>query len=76
MNFENEILIDARGVKCPLPVIKARKKIKGIPKGSRVRIFCTDPLAEIDIPHMASTDGHVVIDRGESEGVMWFLVEV
>ena len=76
MNFENEVIVDARGIKCPLPVLKARKKIRCIPKGSRLRILCTDPLAEIDIPHMVSTDGHAIIDRGESDGVIWFLVEV
>lgn len=66
--------LNARGMKCPLPVIKARKAIKEMPAGSALRIECTDPLAEIDIPHMVQADGHSLVGRGRTDDVMWYLI--
>jgi tRNA 2-thiouridine synthesizing protein A len=70
------ILLDAKGLKCPLPVIRARKAIKQLAVGSLLRIECTDPLAEIDIPHMAASDGHNVLERGRENDLLWYLILV
>lgn len=70
------ILLDAKGLKCPLPVIRARKAIKQLAVGSLLRIECTDPLAEIDIPHMAASDGHEVIGRGSDQKTLWYLIRI
>ena len=48
MNIADEI--DATGLLCPLPVLKLRKRIKGINKGQVIKIFTDDTSAEIDIP--------------------------
>ena len=69
-------LLDAKGLKCPMPVIKARKMIKALGAGSQLKIECTDPLAEIDIPHMARTDGHKLLDQGRSDELLWYLIEI
>lgn len=69
-------LLDAKGLKCPMPVIKARKMIKTLGAGSRLKIECTDPLAEIDIPHMVRTDGHTLLDQGQASGTLWYLIEI
>lgn len=57
--------LDLRGLRCPLPVLKARKKLAGMPPGARLVIETTDPLAGIDIPAFAADDGHrlVAVDR-------------
>ena len=49
MNIADEI--DATGLLCPLPVLKLRKRIKGINKGQVIKIFTDDPAAELGIPH-------------------------
>ena len=52
MNIADEI--DATGLLCPLPVLKLRKRIKGINKGQVIKIFTDDPAAELDIPHFCN----------------------
>ena len=49
---------DLRGLKCPLPVMKARKRLSAMPAGARLWVETTDPLAVIDIPHFCHEDGH------------------
>lgn len=71
-----EHVLDTSGLKCPLPVLRARKLIRTIPSGSRLKIICTDPLAEIDIPHMAATDGHKLTAKGRNEDKLWYALEI
>ena len=47
----SEIEIDARGLECPIPVLKARKLSQTLSNGSIVKVICTDPLAEMDFKH-------------------------
>ena len=47
----SEIEIDARGLECPIPVLKARKLSETLSNGSIVKVICTDPLAEMDFKH-------------------------
>ena len=50
--------LDATGLLCPLPVLKARKAMKGLALGDRLTLECTDPMTAIDVPHFANQDGH------------------
>ena len=71
--------LDARGIACPLPVLKARKIIAGMAAGQTLLVEATDPMAAIDIPHLAQQDGHRLIrqERREEGGrlVLRFLIE-
>ncbi len=61
-------VIDYRGLKCPLPVLKARKLLQSMQPGEEVWIETTDPLAVIDIPHFCAESGHALVEtveRGE-----------
>ena len=51
---------DLRGLKCPLPVMKARKRLSGMAAGAALWVETTDPLAVIDIPHFCREDGHAL----------------
>ena len=51
-------LIDARGLKCPLPVLKLEKMLDGLPKGNSLTVLATDPMAAIDIPLYCRQRGH------------------
>ena len=51
---------DLRGLKCPLPVLKTRKRLEHLPSGATLWIETTDPLAVIDIPHFCSEKGHAL----------------
>ncbi|HVK91703.1 MAG TPA: sulfurtransferase TusA family protein [Mycoplana sp.] len=53
-------IYDLKGLKCPLPVLRTRKRLGGLPAGATLWIETTDPLAVIDIPHFCSEDGHTL----------------
>ncbi len=55
-NWDQEL--DARGLLCPLPVLKARKRLQGMTEGQVLRMLATDPAAVVDVPHFCSEAGH------------------
>ena len=66
--------LDLRGLKCPLPVLRTRKALRRLAKGQALRVHCTDPLAAIDIPHLAREDGHALVSSEQSGGVSSFVL--
>lgn len=60
-------IYDLRGLKCPLPVLKARKKLSNMPSGSELVVETTDPLAGIDIPHFCREDGHALLSTERTD---------
>ncbi|SHF51062.1 tRNA 2-thiouridine synthesizing protein A [Kaistia soli DSM 19436] len=71
--------LDAIGLDCPLPVLKARKRLSSMQPGERLAILASDPMAAIDMPHLCHQDGHALIERTESEAngvrILCFIVE-
>ncbi|WP_394691680.1 sulfurtransferase TusA family protein [Hoeflea sp.] len=67
--------LDLRGLKCPLPVLRTRKHLRGLASGARIRIETTDPLAVIDIPHFCREDGHQLVSADAMEGCHAFIIE-
>lgn len=63
-------VIDARGMLCPLPVLRLRKVLTALPIGGRVRLFATDPAAIIDVPHFCNESGHRLIGMQRLENGM------
>ena len=59
--------IDARGLKCPLPVLKMEKRLAALSPGARLVVLATDPMAKVDIPLFCKQNGHdcVVSDEGD-----------
>jgi len=68
------ILYDLRGLKCPLPVLKTRRKMSSLPSGSLIQVETTDPLAGIDIPHFCNEDGHELIETVKTDTGHRFLI--
>ena len=66
--------LDARGLACPLPVLKARKALLELPAGGRLLVEADDPLAAIDLPHFCTEAGHRLL-ASERRGADWrFLI--
>lgn len=60
--------LDAIGLLCPLPVLKARKRLQSLPPGAVLRILADDPAAVIDVPHFCTEAGHDFLgDQDEGE---------
>lgn len=66
--------IDARGLRCPMPVLKMEAALRRLPCGAKVRVTADDPIAAVDIPHFARAGGHSCERLDAAEGVCVFLV--
>lgn len=58
----NDDVIDARGLRCPLPVIALAKAAQGRPAGTVLTVLATDPAARLDVPAWARMRGHAMIE--------------
>jgi tRNA 2-thiouridine synthesizing protein A len=67
--------LDLIGLKCPQPVLRTRKALKGLVPGDRLEVHCTDPLAAIDIPHLIAQTGDRVETMQRQDAVTVFLIE-
>jgi len=67
--------LDATGLKCPLPVLKARRALKDVPAGGLLEVLATDPGAVQDFAHFCTTTGCEMVESGETEGVLRFLLK-
>jgi len=72
---KSPILLDVRGLICPLPVLKAKKAMKSLRPGDCLRLEATDPLASVDVPHFCQEDGHTLLDQKAENGIQIFLIE-
>jgi tRNA 2-thiouridine synthesizing protein A len=54
----NEIVLDLRGLRCPIPVLRAKKAMRNVSIGGVLVLECTDPLTVIDVPHFVNQTGH------------------
>jgi tRNA 2-thiouridine synthesizing protein A len=70
-----DAVYDLRGLNCPLPVLKAKKRLATMAPGSRLWLETTDPLALIDIPAFCAEDGHRLVTTEERPGGHRFLIE-
>jgi len=66
--------LDAKGLLCPLPVLKARKRLKGMAPGSVLRLIATDPAAVVDVPHFCNEAGHELLATEAGEGGRFYLI--
>ena len=66
---------DLRGLNCPLPVLKAAKRLARMRAGSRLWVETTDPLAAIDMPAFCSEAGHRLVETAAFDGGHRFLIE-
>ena len=71
---DGEILVDARGHRCPVPTLRLRKALEAAAPGARVRLLADDPMARIDVPHFAGQVGAAVLAQDESGGTLSFLL--
>ena len=69
-----ELLLDTQGMKCPLPVLKARKALKDVAPGGILRVLATDPGAVKDFEHFCKTTGCRLVEWSEAGGVLSFTI--
>jgi tRNA 2-thiouridine synthesizing protein A len=62
-------VIDARGLNCPLPVLRLRKALQALSTGTEVELLATDKAALQDVPAFCRTQGHDVLAVDTSDDV-------
>lgn len=66
-------IVDCRGLKCPLPVLRTEKRLAQVDSGTRLVVLATDPVARIDIPLFCTQNRHACEMTVEAE-VMRFAI--
>lgn len=61
--------LDAQGLKCPLPVLRARKAIRDVAPGGLLRVLATDPAAPRDFRAFCDEAGYEFVDATEADGI-------
>ena len=69
------ITLDLSGLKCPLPVLRARKALRRMAPGERLDVTCTDPMSAIDIPNVVRECGDRVLDKRADSETLFFRIE-
>jgi tRNA 2-thiouridine synthesizing protein A len=68
--------VDARGLNCPLPILRTREAMNDLASGDVVRILATDPASVRDFQAFARLTGSELVDHGELDGAFFFLMKV
>jgi len=67
--------LDAKGLNCPLPILKARKALKDVPAGGTLEILATDPGSVADFQAFCRQTGNELLEHSEEGGVYRFLLK-
>lgn len=66
--------LDATGLLCPLPVLKARKRLQALQSGEMLEMKADDPAAVVDVPHFCAEAGHELVSTVDDDGVQVYLI--
>jgi tRNA 2-thiouridine synthesizing protein A len=70
----SDVTLDATGLKCPLPVLKADKAVRQMAGGGTLEVLATDPGSVEDFAAFCETGGHEMLEQTEDGGVYRFLI--
>ena len=72
--MDDRLTLDARGLLCPLPVLKARKRLQALDKGEHLSMLADDPAAIIDVPHFCLESGHELVSQSDQDGAQLYVI--
>ncbi|ROR34188.1 sulfurtransferase TusA family protein [Inmirania thermothiophila] len=68
--------LDARGLLCPMPVIRTQERVREMAPGEELEVLCTDPGALADIPAWCRIHGHEVVETEQGRDIVRIVVRV
>jgi tRNA 2-thiouridine synthesizing protein A len=71
----SETVLDAKGLNCPLPILKAKKALKDVPAGSTLRVLTTDPGSMADFAAFCRTTGNELVESRQDGESYNFLIK-
>ncbi len=72
--YEIAMLIDARGLTCPMPIVKAAQGMRSVQSGDIVEVLATDPGAVPDFEAWARTTGHTLLESSSDASTYRFVI--
>lgn len=70
----HETVLDLRGLRCPQPVLRAKKALRHVAIGGTLVMECTDPLTVIDVPHFVRQTGHALSTQSRDGDIYIFKI--
>ena len=67
--------LDARGLNCPMPLLKAKQALNKMDSGARLRVVATDKGAWRDFAVFADQSGNLLLEKSENDGEYTFVLE-
>ena len=67
-------VLDAKGLNCPLPILKAKKALKSMEGGKTLEVLSTDPGSVADFAAFCRTTGNELVEQDESDGIWTYLI--
>ena len=67
--------VDARGLNCPLPILRTKKALNDMKSGELIRITATDPASVRDFEAFSRQTGNELVEKGEAVGAFWFILK-
>ena len=68
-------VLDAKGLNCPLPILRAKKALKDMATGQTLEIIATDPGAVKDFESFCRTTGNELVSSNEGSGTYTFVIK-
>lgn len=69
-----DLLLDTKGLNCPLPILKTKKSLKDVPVGGTLEVLTTDPAADTDFRAFCRTTGHEMVAADQTGEVFRFVI--
>ncbi|HEX5277459.1 MAG TPA: sulfurtransferase TusA family protein [Fluviicoccus sp.] len=66
------MLLDARGLRCPMPLLKLKQALHGLPPGAALTVLTTDPGSQRDFPAFLRQGGHTLVSQEAQDGEFRF----
>ena len=73
--MDSDVQLDAKGLNCPLPILKAKKTLKGMDSGQVLEILSTDPGSVADFDSFCRTTGNELLDSNQGDGLFTYYIK-
>lgn len=74
-NVKADIVLDTRGLSCPMPILRLKKELKTVEAGKIIEVWSTDPGSKKDMPDFAKKQGEEFLGYGDMSGYTRYLIK-
>ena len=67
--------VDAKGLSCPMPIVKTAQAVKTVPAGELIEVLATDPGSVKDFAAWTRSTGNAILEQTETDGVYRFVIK-